>query len=161
MTNAEPTKEHLWLQKLLGEWTYEHDIPDAEGQPAHKVQGTETFRPIGGLWVQGEARGPMPDGSPSVSLMTLGYDPAKERFVGTWLGSMMANLWVYEGELSADGRTLSLYCDGPSMDERNTIVPYKDVMTFISDSHRTLTGNQKQADGSWKEFMVTNYRRSS
>ena len=47
-------------------------------------------------------------------LMTLGYDPAKKRFVGTWVGSMMAHLWVYEGSMDAEEKVLTLSAEGPS-----------------------------------------------
>ena len=42
------------------------------------------------------------------TLMTLGYDPRKKRFVGTFVGSMMTNLWIYDGELDKDERVLTL-----------------------------------------------------
>ena len=60
----------------------------------------------------------MPDGTPATTQITLGYDPAKKRFVGTWLGSMMTHLWIYDGELSADERTLTLSSEGPQHDRR-------------------------------------------
>jgi len=41
-------------------------------------------------------------------MMTLGYDPQKKRYLGTWIGSMMSHLWVYEVELDASGSVLTL-----------------------------------------------------
>jgi hypothetical protein len=160
MMNAKPTKEHTWLQQLIGDWTYEHDMPSEDGKPAEKVRGTERFRAIGEVWVQGESHGPMPGGGDeSVSLMTLGFDPAKGRFVGSWVGSVITHFWVYDGELSADGRSLALLSEGPAMDGSGTIAPYKDIITFVSDDHRTLTGNHQTPDGAWHEFMIMHYRR--
>lgn len=158
--SVKPTKEHAWLQKLIGDWTYQHDMPPVDGKPAEKLTGTETFRALGEVWVQGEARGQMPGEGDTVSLMTLGFDPAKNRFVGSWIGSMMSNLWVYDGELSADGRTLSLFSDGPAMDGSNTTAPYKDVITIVNENERTLTGNHQTPDGAWHQFMITHFRRA-
>ena len=36
---AEPRREHRWLHKLVGEWTYEGDATMEPGQPAVKFMG--------------------------------------------------------------------------------------------------------------------------
>jgi hypothetical protein len=82
-------------------------------KPREKFTGSESVRSIGGIWVIGEGKGEMPGGDMATTMITLGYDPRTERFVGTWLGSMMTHLWIYDGELSADGKALSLYAEGP------------------------------------------------
>lgn len=154
-----PTKEHKWLQQLIGTWTFEYEMPGDEGKTV-AVSGTETFRSIGEWWVQGESRSKTPDGKESVSVMTLGFDPLKGRFVGSWLGSMMPNLWVYDGELEGNGRVLSLYSEGPSMDGSGSLAPYKDVIEIVSATHRTLSGHSKDADGTWQPFMKVEYRKA-
>ena len=57
---AEPQKEHLWLQKLVGEWTCEAEMTMKPDEPPAKSKGTETVRSLGGLWIlaEGEARCP-------------------------------------------------------------------------------------------------------
>ncbi|MDV2992493.1 MAG: hypothetical protein N4J56_002147 [Chroococcidiopsis sp. SAG 2025] len=42
--NTEPQKEHLWLQKLVGEWTYEIEVKMGADRPAEKSTGTESVR---------------------------------------------------------------------------------------------------------------------
>lgn len=155
---AEPQKEHEWLQKLVGEWTYENEAIMGPDQPPMKSQGTESVRSLGGLWTVAEGQGTMPDGDPATTVMTLGYDPQKNRFVGTWIGSMMTKLWIYDGELDADGRTLSLYSDGPSMTGEGT-ARYRDAIEVVSDDHRIFTGSMQGEDGSWNTFMTAHYRR--
>lgn len=156
---AELHKEHEWLQKLVGDWTSETDIPAHDGHPATTLRGTETFRSLKGAWVVGEGRGPMPGGGDSETVLTLGYDPDRKRFVGTWIGSMMNFLWIYDGELDASGRVLTLGSEGPAMDGTNKIVRYQDVTEFLSDDHRTLTGKVQKPDGSWDTMMVVHYHR--
>jgi hypothetical protein len=39
------------------------------------------------VWVLAEGEGGMAGGIAATTLMTLGYDPAEGRFVGTWIGS--------------------------------------------------------------------------
>ena len=154
-TQETAQKEHRWLQKLVGEWTSETGL----GETGKKSTGTESVRSLGGLWVLAEGQGEMPDGTPAISLMTLGYDPAKKRFVGTWIGSMMTHLWVYDGELDEAERVLTLNSEGPSMSGDGTMARYQDLIEFKSADHRTLTARVHGADGSWQQFMSVEYRR--
>ncbi len=156
---VEPQREHLWLHRLVGEWTYETDAPAAPGQPASKVIGTETVRSLGGVWVLAEAQGVMPGAGPVTALMTLGYDPEKKRFVGTWIGSMMTHLWLYNGELDSAQRVLTLDSEGPSMAGDGTMQKYQDVIELRSDDHRVLTARVLGVDGTWQQFMTMEYRR--
>jgi hypothetical protein len=156
---AAPQKEHQWLRRLLGEWTYQTNTPAASGQPAHEAVGTETFRGIGDLWVVGESIGEMPGGGPMTAVMTLGYNPDSKHFVGTWIGSMMTHMWVYDGELDPSGRILTLTSEGPSMDDAGAMSTYQDVIEFKSDNFRTLTARVRGKDGNWQQFMSTEFRR--
>ena len=159
MEQIQPTKEHQWLGRLIGNWAWSHDAPQTDDARMTKVEGTETYRALGSLWVQGEAVGPLPDGGMSVSQTTLTWDPARKRFAGTWVGSVMPYLWVYDGELDGDGRRLLLHSQGPAMDGTNALIPYLDVIEFVDDNTRTLTGHTKAADGTWAPFMTVEYRR--
>ncbi|MEX2535071.1 MAG: DUF1579 domain-containing protein [Trueperaceae bacterium] len=122
--------------------------------------GSGTVRALGDIWFLAEGTHQAADGKPHRSLMTLGFDSNKKRFVGTWFGSMMTHLWVYDGHLSEDGTTLNLDCEGPSMNGDGRMLPYRDVIEVRSDDHRILRGMVKEDDGSWREFMVTHYRRT-
>ena len=159
MMNAEPQKEHQWLQKLVGEWTYETEATMEPGKPAEKCSGTETVRSLGGLWIVAEGKGEMPGGAQATMIMTLGYDPEKKRFCGTWIGSMMTHLWVYDGGLDGAERVLALEADGPSMAGDGKMARYRDAIEIRSDDERVLTSSARAEDGSWKHFMTATYRR--
>ena len=60
-----------------------------------------------------EGRGQMPGGGTGTTVMTLGYDSARQRFVGTFIASMMTHLWVYKGVLNDAGTELTLETEGP------------------------------------------------
>ncbi|MGE7368497.1 DUF1579 domain-containing protein [Neorhizobium sp. NPDC001467] len=152
MVMAKPTREHAFLEKLVGIWDVTSDM-DAE------TPWVETVRSLSGIWVIAEGKGDMPGGEgPATTLLTLGFDAAKGRYVGTWLGSMMDNLWVYDGEVEPDGKTLSLYTTGPSMSGEGD-ADYREQITLLSDSHRIFTSSARQPDSSWKQFMRAEYRR--
>jgi hypothetical protein len=156
---TEPQKEHQWLQKLVGEWTCESEAMMEPGKPPERFKGTESVRSLGDIWVLGEGRGEMPGGGMATTLLTLGYDPLKGRYVGTWVGSMMAYLWVYDGSLDAAEKVLTLNAEGPSFAADGKLAKYQDVITLESDDHRVLTSRVLGDDGKWTEFMAAHYRR--
>lgn len=156
---TEPQKEHQWLQKLVGEWTFESEAAMEPGKPPEKFKGTESVRSLDGLWVLCEGRGEMPGGGMATTLMTLGYDSKKKQYVGTWVGSMMAFLWVYDGSLDAAEKVLTLTTEGPSMSADGKIAKYKDVIELKSDDHRVVTSHMLGDDGKWQGFMTAHYRR--
>jgi len=157
--NAEPQAEHQWLQQLVGAWTMEGQYSMGPDQPPMKSSGEETVRTLGGLWTVAEGRGPMPDGGSMTSVITLGYDPQKKKFVGTFVASVMTYLWVYEGTLDGARKVLTLEVDGPSMAGDGTMTKYHDIIEFHSPDHRTLSSQTRGADGSWHKFMEMHYHR--
>jgi hypothetical protein len=155
MPFAQPEEDHRWLEQLVGKWAYEGEATDQSG----KATGTETVRSLGGLWFVAEGLGDMGDGAQAQTMMTLGYNPESGRYLGTWVGSMMTHLWVYDGELDAAKRVLTLNCEGPSMSGDGTMVPYRDVIEVIDSDHRTLKAYVKE-NGDWRHFMTTHYYRA-
>jgi hypothetical protein len=159
MHEVKKTREHAWLKKLAGEWLGEGEASMGPDQPAMKWMVEERVRAIGDVWVQAESHGTMPDGSPSIMIITLGFDPERKRFTGTFVGSMMTYLWIYDGELDPSGRTLALNAEGPSMAGDGAMAKYQDIVEIISDDHRTLSSQMLMPDGSWSKFMTSHYRR--
>jgi len=153
MEMAKPGAEHGFLQRLVGTWEG-REMPDA---------GTwvEVVRSLHGIWFVAEGNGQMPGGGDATTVLTLGYDPARGRYVGSWIGSMMTHMWVYEGEVSSDGNTLSLYTTGPDFENPGRTGEYREMIIIKDDDHRIFNSSAKQADGSWKQFMEVNYRRVS
>ena len=154
---ADVQKEHLWLQKLNGDWTFEGECSMGPDQPPHKSTGSQTARSLGGLWIIGEGEGECPDGSHAKSIITLGYDPQKQRFVGTFIASMMTHLWPYEGTLN--GNVLTLDSEGPSFSGDGTTAKYQDIVEIVNDDHWILRSRMLGGDGKWQEFMTAHYRR--
>jgi hypothetical protein len=157
MKAPEPQKEHQWLQKMVGEWTCEGEYSTGPGQPPVKWTATESVRDLGGVWVVGESRTQPPEGGEHISLLTLGYDADKQRFVGSFVSSMMTNMWIYDGAL--DGSKLTLDTEGPSMEDPKKTSKYQDIFEFKSNDERTLFSQIQGPDGKWVKFMSTTYRR--
>jgi hypothetical protein len=159
MERPAPQAEHRWLQQLVGEWTFDTEYPTGPEGGMTTYRGTESVQPFGELWVVADIQGESPFG-PSTSRMTLGYDPAKARFVGTFVGASMPSLWVYEGSLDGDQRALSLESEGPSFTDEGRLAPYRDVLEFQGPDAHTLTSYIQDEDGSWEAFMTMRYRRA-
>ncbi len=157
---VEPQKEHQWLQKLVGEWTCEAEAEMGPGKPPEKSSMIEKVRSLGGLWILAEAEGEMPGCGHATMMMTLGYDPQRKRYVGTWIGSMSTHMWVYDGALDGGETGLALDAEGPSMAGDGKMAQYRDVIEFRSNDHRVLTSHMLGDDGKWQQFMTANYRRT-
>lgn len=93
------------------------------------------------------------------TLITLGYDTQKKRFVGTRVGSLMTWLWIYDGSLDAAQRVLTLDAEGPDLSVEGKLAKYRDVIEWKNDDHRVRTSHALGDDGKWNGFMTAHYRR--
>ncbi len=159
MQMPEPTPEHEWLLQLLGDWRFESECLIGPDQPPLKSAGKQTTRSLGALWTLGEMENDGPEGQTSRSLFTLGFDPAKQRFVGTFVTSCMTHLWPYDGQLDASRKVLTLDSEGPSFAGDGTMTKYQDIVEVIDKNHYLLTSLFQNPDGSWTQFMTANYIR--
>ena len=160
MTQPEPLAEHKWLEQLVGEWEWEMEAMMGPDQPPVKHTGTDSVRSLT-VWVQCHGSHAMPDGGEAKTVMTLGFDTTKKKFVGTFIGSMMTHLWTYEGELDAAGKVLTLDADGPSFTDPTKTTKYQDKIEVVSPDHRILTSQALGGDGQWVQFMTAHYRRKA
>ncbi|MCA9219538.1 MAG: DUF1579 domain-containing protein [Planctomycetales bacterium] len=161
MQTPEPTAEHQWLLQLVGEWTFECECVMGPDQPPVKSSGSQKTTALGSLWTLGEMESTAPDGLPARSLFTLGYDPAKGRFVGTFVASCMTHLWPYDGQLDADRKMLTLDSEGPSFAGDGTMSKYQDIIQLIDKDQYLLLSQVQNPDGSWIRFMTGKYTRVS
>ena len=154
MKGNQPQEEHRWLQQILGDWSFKGEAVMEPGKPDERFEGTESVRALGELWTVAEGQGEMCGGM-AKTVMTLGFNPQSRRFVGTFVASMMAHLWVYSGELL--GNTLTLDTEGP--DHTGRMVKFRDVIEVQSPDHRTLSSYMLGEDGEWRKIMEAIYLR--
>lgn len=155
---AQPTKEHEWLHQLAGQWDADIEIFAEPGKPPMKLKSTEDTRRIGGYWIlsEGEVTGsPMP----FKRALTLGYDPQKKKYVGTWVDSNSPNIGSYEGSLDEAGKTLTLEGDMPSPFVPGAIVRMRQVIEVKSPDQKVLTTSVKGEDGNWLTLVTLDARR--
>ena len=155
---TKPTKEHEWLQQLVGEWRTEAEMTMPDGQKM-KSQGTETVKSIGGLWAFSEGHGTMPDGKGMSYYFSLGYDVSFKEYRACMFMSVSSHLWKYTGTLSADGKKMTLDCVGPNMEKDGETANYRDTIEIIDADHRVLTSTGQMPNGEYMEFMRAHYTR--
>lgn len=156
MTPPPPLPEHLWLHRLLGNWTWDHEaIPGDPSTEDHSHgESTEDWRLLGDLWLLGEGNsehGPM--------MFTLGYDPDRKSFVGSFISALMTFFWTYtEGYLEGPDK-LVLHAVGPSMKPEGGMANYRDEIEFLGPDERLLRSFVEGPPGTWTQFMQARYRR--
>ena len=153
-----PVKEHAWLARLAGEWESTMKCQPVPGQPPVEGKLTEKARMLGGFWIVSEGQGEMM-GSPFSSILTLGYDPEKKKFTGTWVDSMTSTLWHYTGTLDEATQTLTLESEGPCPMQGGKICKFKEVLVLKDKDHKTFTSHIQGEDGKWTEMMSSTAKR--
>ncbi len=148
---AKPQSEHQWLHQLIGDWDFQHHCQMPDGTVS-ETPGKMSCRSLGGMWLLCESNGIADDGAPWSSLMTLGFDPAQDRYVGTFIGSMMANIWHYRGVVDATGKRLPLDSEGPKFDGSGT-GRYRDTIEIVDADSWLFTSEMLTDDGQWVKFL--------
>ena len=148
-----------FLQKLVGEWsvtTYAVMDPD---QDPYRFEGRETGRMLGRQWFVSEFYSEV-EGVVIESILTIGYDPAKEKFVASYANSNQPMLWTYEGTLNDEGTKLTLKTEGPFMGDPDQTAEYRVVIERKDADHWTM-GSQIQVpdEEEWFEFLSFVYER--
>lgn len=134
-----------FLDRLMGEWTFEgHEVPRSE----EVRTGVETVTRRG-AWVVIESD----DGA----RFQLAFDPETGRVGGDFISWEYPTLWTYDG--AVEGDRLVLTSRGPRMDGTEGETEYQDIWEIVSSDERRLTGRVPGADGHWRDFTTTSYRR--
>lgn len=153
-----PQKEHEWLKQFEGAWETDMEANIAPGEPPVKCHGTISARMLGGFWVVSDVNNEI-GGIPFVAVQTIGYDPAKKKYIGTWVDSMISHLWNYEGTLDKTGKILTLEAEGPNFMKAGQLAKFRDVYEFKSKDHLVTASLMQAEDGKWITFATGNAKR--
>lgn len=135
-----------WLDRLVGEWLLDgRSVPD---DPQRRQTGREVVTRRG-AWIVIEGEG---------YRFQLTQAAETGRVTGDFVHWEHPLLWTYDGKVESDGR-LHLYSRGPDMEGQGGQADYDDVFESVSDDERRSIGRVKDADGAWRDFSRTIYRR--
>ncbi|MBI2922990.1 MAG: DUF1579 domain-containing protein [Planctomycetes bacterium] len=152
-----PQKEHEWFRQLEGNWETEGEIPTGEGKPPEATKGTASGRLVGGFWGVLEHKGEVM-GTPFTGILTLGYDPEKKSYIGTWVDSMTSRLWQYTGTMDKTGKILTLETEGPDFEKPDAIVKFRESLEIVDADHLKFTSTCAK-DGAWVTIITIRYSR--
>ena len=133
----QPGPEHEMLKKDVGTWdaTVEMFMP---GAPPSVSKGTETVTMLGGFWQLSEFKSEMM-GQPFEGRGTTGYDPAKKKYVGTWVDTMTPGYYTVEATYDAATKTMTGTMEGPRPDGGVTRVKTKETTEWKDADTRVFT----------------------
>ena len=145
----QPAREHAVLMKTVGEWQGTLTMYGMGPEPM-EMQCTESIRAVGQFWTTSVFKGDFM-GMPFEGASTTGYDPAKKKFVGTWIDSSTPSMTMMEGVWDADKNAMVMEYEGPDA-MTGEIVPMRLEATHEGNSSTTVF--YKTVDGKTERTMV-------
>ncbi|QDT01297.1 DUF1579 domain-containing protein [Adhaeretor mobilis] len=156
---ATPSAEHKNLAAEVGVWDANLQMWMAPDAPPMPSKGVETNKMMGDFWIISEFKSDM-GGMTFTGHGQHGYDPAKKKYVGTWIDSMSPYLSTQEGEFDAKSNTLTLLATGRNMmtgeiEKSKMVSKYIDENTKVFEIYMPVEGEE----GKWWKSLQIDYKR--
>lgn len=152
----QPTSQHEALKREVGTWDAVVKMM-APGQPPSEGKATNTISMIGSFWMIEEFKGEFM-GMPFQGHGTIGYDPRKQKYVGTWVDSMSDFLAVMEGTGDPAGKVVTMTYEAPNQNGPG-MAKHRDVREMKDADTMTLKMYETGADGKEAQTMEITYKR--
>ncbi len=152
-----PGPEHALLASLSGHWDAKTTVR-FPGAPEMVTKGTETVSMLGGFWQISDFEGEMM-GQKFSGRGTLGYDPNKKKYVGTWCDTMSPALTYFEGTMDAAKKTLTTHSSMADFMDPTKTVKMRMVTEIKSENARVFRMFEDRGDGHEVEGMTIEYTR--
>jgi len=147
-----PGPEHEVFLKDVGVWDATVEVKLA---PAPQISSGEARNSLacGGLWLVTEFR----NESGFEGRGLYGYDPARGKYVGTWIDSMRTFMVLSDGEYDASTRTMILRTE--HTDPTGRTMRWREVTRTVDDDTQVWSQIMTAPDGREFETMTVTYRR--
>jgi len=150
----QPGPHHQVLQKDVGTWDAEVVIHPGPGAPSIPSKGMAHSRlACGGLWLISEFKN---ETTGFEGHGIFGYDPAKGKYVGTWIDPMRTFLAVYEGSYDPASRTMTMWVE---TDVQGKHLRWREVTETLDPDTQVWHQFMSGPDGKDFETMTVTYRR--
>jgi hypothetical protein len=151
-----PGPEHAVLKEHAGVWDATVESFMAPGQPPVLSKGIETGTMVGDFWLVSDFKTEIM-GTPFTGRGTLGFDPAKKKYVSSWVDSMTPTLSLGESHYDAATRTFTGWLDG--LDYAGKPAKIKAVTVLKDPATRVFTMSLPGPDGKEMTAMRITYTR--
>jgi hypothetical protein len=152
-----PGPEHEFLKRDVGVWDATVEMQGPPGTPPAVSKGTETVgMAVGGLWQTTQFKGDLM-GQVFEGQGIMGYDPAKKKYVGSWVDSMSSGLSLVEGTYDAAKNVFTGTMEGPG--PTGDIVKMKQVVEWKDADTRVFTMHMPLPDGTEFPGLKISYKR--
>lgn len=156
---SKPTPEHRALRKGVGTWDATVKAwMDPKGEPSES-KGTEVNRMMpGGMWLLSDFKGEF-GGQPFQGRGQSGYDPARKKYISTWIDSMSPGLMLMEGTFDEATKTLTMIGEMP--DETGKPATFKQVLKHEGDDERhfTMYVKSERSGPDFVKLMEIHYKK--
>ena len=149
-----PGPEHQRLMNEVGTWDAVVEMMSEDGKPTKDTAVSE-ITAIGGFWVVDDFKGSIA-GGPFHGHGTTGYDPAKGKYVGTWIDSMSPSVMAMEGTYDAAKKALTMTGMGPGPDGKALL---HRMVTTEKDANTRVFEMFVSGEGKEMKIMTITYTR--
>ncbi|MFO0969229.1 MAG: DUF1579 domain-containing protein [Gemmataceae bacterium] len=145
-----PGPEHKVLSKLTGTWEAKVKFygPGGEGESKGTMKRAMI---MGGRFLKEDFTGDMM-GMKFQGMGVVGFDPAKKKYVSSWIDNMSFGITTFEGTYDAEKKTLTSVgedvWEGKKMKAR-------DVLTIISDKEQKFEMFRSAGEKEFKVMDIT------
>ena len=153
-----PGPEHEIFKEDAGTWDAVVESYMQPGAPPSKSKGVETNTlGCGGLCLITDFKGEMMPGMTFHGHGTSTWDPAKKKYVGSWVDSMSASLMVSEATYDPASKSFTGHMEAPDMTGKT--VKMKSVVEYKAPDTRVFTMYAPGADGKEAITMRITYTK--
>jgi hypothetical protein len=152
-----PGPEHVLLQKEVGTWDASVEAAEAPGKAPSLSKGVETDGLMaGGLWLITTFKSSFMN-QPFEGHGVAGYDPAKKKYVSSWVDSFSSGVSLGESSYDPATKKMSGWMEGPDVTGKLTKTrmetEWKDATT------RVFTMWAQGPDGKESVVLKITYKR--
>lgn len=133
-----PGEMHKFLAKHAGTWRGQFTMWMGPETEPSKSECTETITTmLDGHYIKCEFAGEMPEMGPFNGFGLTGFDNVTQKFVATWIDNHNTGIMNGTGELSGDGKVLTVtYTKNCPLTKKPTVM--RQVQTHTSDNTMTM-----------------------
>ncbi len=150
-----PGPEHQVLADNVGTWEASIEIHPSPGAPAITSKGAVRSRlACGGMWLISDF---LNETTGFEGHGICGYDPAKGKYVGTWVDPMRTFIALSEGSWDPVSRAMTMWYEasGP----QGSKLRWREVTETLGPDTQVWRQYMMGADGQEFESMTVTYRR--